>query len=66
MPKEKKHGGSRTGAGRKPVTDPKIQVNLFIEKSIFDANGGVDEIRDLCYTLLKNRANIKDKGESKL
>lgn len=57
MPKKPKHGGPRKGAGRKPVADPKIQVNLFIEKSIFDANGGVDEIRDACYTFLKKRAD---------
>jgi hypothetical protein len=61
MPGKKKHGGPRKGAGRKPVTDPKIQVNLFIEKSIFDANGGVDEIREACYHFLRSRLLAKDK-----
>ncbi len=63
MPRNKKHGGPRKGAGRKPVADPKIQVNLFIEKSIFDANGGVDEIRDACYEFLKERIAAMNKAE---
>ena len=43
-----------------------VNTGLFIEKSIFDANGGVDEIRDLCYELLKNRAVTKKKDENTL
>jgi len=55
MKKKKSHGGSRKGAGRKPVTDPKIGVTLYIEESIVKALGGIDGIRKECYDFLKKK-----------
>lgn len=36
---KKKHGGSRKGAGRKPVNDPKVQLTIYPQKSIIDTLG---------------------------
>jgi hypothetical protein len=56
MKKEKAHGGTRKGAGRKPVADPKIGVTLYIENSIVETLGGVEAIRTDCYAYLKAKA----------
>ncbi|MFN8142781.1 MAG: hypothetical protein U0073_00030 [Bacteroidia bacterium] len=56
MKKEKTHGGARKGAGRKPAADPKVGVTLYIESSIVDTLGGVESIRDDCYSYLKAKA----------
>lgn len=53
--KRQTHGGPRKGSGRKPVADPKIMVSLYIETSIINAMGGIEEIREACYQFLKNR-----------
>ena len=55
MKKEKAHGGSRKGAGRKPVADPKVGVTLYIENSVVETLGGVEAIRTDCYTYLKSK-----------
>ena len=55
MAAKKSHGGPRKGAGRKPVDDPKIQVSLYIEESIIKAMGGVEELRNDCYSYLKKK-----------
>lgn len=39
-------------AGRKPVEDKKVTVNLFIRQSVLDEKGGKEEIQRLCYELL--------------
>lgn len=36
---KKNHGGSRQGAGRKPVDDPKITLSIYPVKSAVDALG---------------------------
>ncbi len=59
MAKKPSHGGARKGAGRKPVADPKISITIYVEKSIVDANGDVEEVRELCYEFLKKRRQAK-------
>jgi hypothetical protein len=34
-----KHGGARTGAGRKPVDDPKVTLSIYPLKSAVDVLG---------------------------
>jgi hypothetical protein len=53
--KKENKGGARKGAGRKPVDDPKLMVPLYVETSIIDALGGIDEVRMACYTFLKTK-----------
>ncbi len=48
-------GGARKGAGRKPVEDPKLMVPLYVETSVINALGGLDEIRNICYAFLKSQ-----------
>jgi hypothetical protein len=57
MSKKTIHGGARKGAGRKPVSDPKIGVTLYVEESIVNALGGIEAIRSECYEYLKIKAN---------
>ena len=45
----KKHGGNRKNSGRKPVSDKKGQVSLYIEQSKIKKLGGIDELKDKCY-----------------
>lgn len=59
MKKENKHGGARKGAGRKPATDPKIGITLYIEESIIDSLGGIDAIRNECYSFLRSKTKVK-------
>jgi hypothetical protein len=40
MTKKKQHGGSRPGAGRPPVKDPKVRLFISIEESAVEAIGG--------------------------
>lgn len=53
-------GGARKGAGRKPVSDPKLMVPLYIETSVIEAIGGIDEVRNSCYAFLKKKAGQDD------
>ena len=59
MAKKPKHGGARIGAGRKPVADPKVSITIYVEKSIVDANGDIEAVRELCYEFLKKRGQGK-------
>lgn len=54
--KVKSHGGARARSGRKPVADKKVGFTFYIEQSILDANGDMDETRKDCYEFLKKRA----------
>jgi hypothetical protein len=56
MKKEKTHGGVRKGAGRRPAADPKVGVTLYIESSIVEILGGIEDIRTDCYSFLKAKA----------
>ena len=42
----------KSPAGRKPVDDKKVTVNLFIRQSIIDAKGGKEEVQNSCYDFL--------------
>jgi hypothetical protein len=61
MKKEKTHGGTRKGAGRKPAADPKVGVTLYIENSIVETLGGVEAIRTDCYAYLKSKVVMTKK-----
>ena len=39
-------------AGRKPVEDKKVVVNLFIRQSELDKRGGKEEVQKQCYEFL--------------
>jgi len=41
-----KHGGKRKGSGRKPVTDKKQPVTVYIRQSTITLHGGKDKVRD--------------------
>lgn len=47
--KEKKKGGERKGAGRKPAADPKQPVTIFVETSIIESHGGKEGVQFICY-----------------
>lgn len=55
MKKEITHGGARKRAGRKTVADPKQTFTIYVEQSILDANGGLEESKSECYLFLKER-----------
>ena len=61
--KVKSHGGARAKSGRKPVTDKKVGFTIYVEQSILNGNGDMDETRRDCYEFLKNRAQEKSGGE---
>ena len=42
----------KSPAGRKPVEDKKIVVNLFIRQSELDKRGGKEEVQKQCYQFL--------------
>ena len=42
----------KSSAGRKPVEDKKVVVNLFIRQSVLDAKGGKEEVKKQCYEFL--------------
>ena len=50
MAKKIIHGGPRKGAGRKPAPDPKLTITLYVETSIVHAMGGVEELKNECYS----------------
>lgn len=45
--KQKKHGGKRTGAGRKPVADKKVLIRIYPLTSQVRAIGGEDKAKVL-------------------
>jgi hypothetical protein len=56
--KRRTHGGPRKGSGRKPVADPKVMVALYVETSIINAMGGIEEVRNACYSFLKSKTEV--------
>jgi uncharacterized protein Veg len=42
----------KSNAGRKPVEDKKVTVNLFIRQSELDKRGGKEEVQKSCYEFL--------------
>lgn len=53
--KKPTHGGKRKRSGRKPASDPKQQVTLYVETSIIKANGGLEKSKSECYLFLKKQ-----------
>ncbi len=53
MAKKPTRGGARKGAGRKPLADPKIPITIYVEGSIVNELGGIDELKDEIYSFLK-------------
>ena len=51
-----KHGGKRTGAGRKPCFDKKQTVVLYIETSIINDLGGIENVKQSLYNFAKIEA----------
>lgn len=48
MAKQKK----KSPAGRKPIEDKKVTVNLFIRQSVLYAKGGKETVQKSCYEFL--------------
>ncbi len=42
----------KSPAGRKPVEDKKVVINLFIRQSELDKRGGKEEVQKSCYYFL--------------
>lgn len=53
------HGGARSKAGRKPVTDPKVGVTIYLHQSEIDANGGIEDVKTFAVLYLKKRGKKK-------
>jgi hypothetical protein len=51
-----KHGGARKGAGRKPCSDKKQTVCLYIETSIINELGGIENAKQKLYNFAKIEA----------
>lgn len=49
-------GGKRKGAGRKPCSDKKQTVALYIETSIINSLGGIESTKDKLYNFAKIEA----------
>lgn len=45
MSKKKRRGGPRANAGRKPVSDKKVALYLYVPESIINGYGGADNAR---------------------
>lgn len=47
--KKENRGGKRPGSGRKKKDDPKIQINLWVNKSKIAKIGSMEETQNVCY-----------------
>lgn len=45
--------------GRKPVTDRKLMLRIFVHESVIMANGGEEAAKEKCVLFLGARAKIK-------
>lgn len=54
MPKKKimQHGGKRSNAGRKPVKDKAMQVNIYPRTSVIRKVGGLKKAKELALNAL--------------
>jgi len=46
----------KSKAGRKPISDKKVQVSLYIRQSKIDKFGGIDELKDALYEFVALRS----------
>ena len=44
------HGGKRKKSGRKPITDKKQTVTIYIRSSVIEKAGGMDNLKELIYS----------------
>ena len=44
--------GKKSPAGRKPIEDKKVTINLFIRQSVLDEKGGKEAVQKSCYEFL--------------
>ena len=56
-----KHGGARTGAGRKPVDDPKVTLSIYPVKSAIDALGA-DKAKEVALNAIYKAAKKLNKS----
>ena len=56
MKKKTQHGGKRSKAGRKPLSeaDKKIPVIVYARQSEVDAVGGIDKAKELAINAIVN------------
>jgi hypothetical protein len=47
-----KKAKKKSPAGRKPIEDKKVTVNLFIRQSVLDSKGGKESVKSQCYEFL--------------
>lgn len=50
-----KHGGARTGAGRKPIDDPKITLSIYPVKSVVEVLGA-DKAKEIAVNAIYKAA----------
>jgi hypothetical protein len=50
-----KHGGARTGAGRKPVDDPKVTLSIYPVKSAVEVLGA-DKAKEIAVNAIYKAA----------
>lgn len=60
--KEKPKGGPRKGAGRKPSSDPKLPVTLFVETSKINRFGGKEAVQLFCYNAIDSDSADPEKA----
>lgn len=60
---ENKRGGKRIGSGRKPITNPKVQVTLYVEKNKIWVFGNVDKMKTEIYGFISNFGIVKEKEQ---
>lgn len=53
---EKKKGGTRPGAGRKPLDDPKEQIALYVHQTAVAKFGGKDGLKNALYGFIYGSA----------
>jgi hypothetical protein len=46
----------KSNRGRKPISDKKVQVSLYIRQSKIDKFGGIDELKDAIYEFVDLRS----------
>jgi hypothetical protein len=47
----------KSNRGRKPISDKKVQVSLYIRQSKIDKFGGIEELKDVLYDFVALRSS---------
>ena len=55
---EKLHGGKRLGAGRKPATNKKKQVTLYVEAKLIFPFGTEEKMKAKLYEFIREHGNV--------